>query len=387
MAEQKIIELARRAVGGDRKAFEELCVQKSRSVIFNAYSYVKNLEDAEDIAQETFLTMLGSIKGLKNPEAIDIWILRIVQNKCKRFLVKRSKSDDDVDIDDEAVAGTMVEDKVDFLPEVCAENKELAKRIYDIVMALPLKRRETIIMYYYDDMGYKEIAEFTGVSVNTVATNIMRAKAMIREELEKPKNEDISALSGAKPVSVLGRILKEQAIQTVPDQSVVAVAAKTAAAVMHLASIQPVAAAGVLTGKAALWIAATVVVASGVTGASIVHYKETVTEHPGTTQILPPVAEEVDTGGAIVFSGGTSADGHVNPEGAALEGLGFEVTGASWTITDVAGGLRGEGEGTDPADMLKEMKQNAEPGIYTLTYKLTDPAGNLLEKTRIFEIK
>ncbi|MDR3305108.1 MAG: RNA polymerase sigma factor, partial [Clostridiales Family XIII bacterium] len=376
MAEQQIIELARKAKNGDREAFEELCRHKTRSVVFNALAYVKNLSDAEDIAQEVLMLMFRSIHTLKEPETIDIWILRIIQNKCKRFLDQNRKYAANLDIDDEMIVAE--EEKKEFLPEAYAQDKDLRHRLYEIVMSLPEKRREAVVMYYYDDLSTKEIAEVTGTSVQNVTSSITRARKMIKEEIEKLNAGDLKALSGmAAATSVLGRALKDEALLSVPEKSVISVQEKVFATVkiMEPGSAAAAGKAGIAAGKGIAFIVSAVIVVCGVvTGVTLYSLSGS---QPAPA---PPAAAEVDTDGEIVFSGGYGTDGHINPSGAEVADCDIEIAKTTWTIADESGAVFDRGEGTDLSASLNAMIENGQPGKYLLKYRLTDKEGNVLIK-------
>ncbi|MDR0875253.1 MAG: hypothetical protein LBN12_03460, partial [Clostridiales Family XIII bacterium] len=99
MAKPEIINLARDAARGRKGAFDELCRRKQRDIAFAAYTMLGNYHDAEDAAQETILTMYRYIGKLKAPEAIDVWIEKIVRNRCSEILKKRTGRKDEVDVD------------------------------------------------------------------------------------------------------------------------------------------------------------------------------------------------------------------------------------------------------------------------------------------------
>jgi RNA polymerase sigma-70 factor (ECF subfamily) len=381
LASKETVELARRATAGDRAAFEKLCSEKVRSVTVNAYGSLGNVHDAEEVAQETFVSMYRSIGQLKNPEAIDIWILRIVQNKCKRFLEKKNPVGSDVDIDDEALA--VEEEYGEFIPEKYAENEEFSGILFDIVMSLPEKRREAIFLHYYEDRSYKEIAAISGVSINTVATNIMRARTMIKTALGDVENQKLAGLGViAAPVgttssaSVLSRVLKEQAqLRITPDvENAVRENFLRAFKVMHqkavAATVAKVAAGVAVTAGAAFVVVPSVI--------------------PGSADMPPPVVqtipEEYPSAGLIAFTGGAGADGHLNPQGAQLQGEDFEISKSEWEIIDASGKSVWGGNGLDPSIALQELSQNAQIGRYTLKYRLTDADGHVIIKERDFEI-
>jgi RNA polymerase sigma-70 factor (ECF subfamily) len=183
MARPEIVELARGAMKGNRGAFDDLCEKKSKEMLFTARSILGNMEDAEDAAQETILRMCKNFDQLRSAEAIDVWIYRILMSRCSVILAKRKKTIGEMDIDDEAIS--VADEDSEFIPETYAEDKERNNRLYEIVMGLPLAKREAIMMYYYDGLSHKEIAGIKGVTEKSVSSLIAKARTMIKDGLGK----------------------------------------------------------------------------------------------------------------------------------------------------------------------------------------------------------
>lgn len=386
---------------GDIPSFEELCKKKTSSVIYNAYSMLGNIHDAEDAAQETFMLMFKSIRKLKSPEAIDVWMLRICQNVCRRMLSKRGNRKDDIDIDDDEFDIVIEEDNREFLPEKYAEDMELSSKLYQVVMSLPEKRREVIFLYHYDDLSYSEISEIMGVSIKTVSTNLVRARKMIKDQLEKIE------VGNTERSSVLGKVLKSQEALLVTDGSIKLVQGKLGLSLAGAAVVAKGAGvASVLSGKFLAVAAASVLALSGV-AVTTVYYTGGFESVPATAPPVSeapavpvtqnpadelPVAEEVTpvdiaAEGEIEFISGLGEDGHVNPKAAKLVGANFEYEEAVWSVMDGGETTLYEGEGTDPSSAFQALLSDKRLGTYTLSYSFTDEAGNKIEKSREFEIE
>jgi RNA polymerase sigma-70 factor (ECF subfamily) len=349
-----------------------------QSVIYNAFTILGNLHDAEDVAQEAFVAMFKNIKQLRSPEAIDVWMLRIVQNKCNDFLGRRSNRAEDLDIEDEDIL--IEEDDEDFLPAEYAENRELADKLYDVVMGLPAKRREVIFLYYYQDLSYKEIAEVTNSSIKTVSANITRARGMIKKRIEKTETQSRSILGGAAATTVMGRVLHEQAAFRVPAESTAAVQQRCMAVFRGLryraagSALSAGKTAGVIGGVSALAVAVII-------GAADIPLEDGIPARPQT-----PASAGLDKAGSIVFDGNGS-DGHVNPSNAALEDVHMEISAVAWRIHDLEGNVLFGGEGQDPSSGFAALKESEDTGWYDLVFRIQDSAGDIVEKIRSFEIR
>lgn len=153
---------------GENKAFDEL-LSRYQDKLFNyIYFVVHNQELAEDIFQETFVKAIVTIQqGRYTADGkFSAWITRIAHNLViDSFRQERNEN-----------TVSNEEGEIDLFnnAELCDDNIEM-QMVYDqtlndvrrLVDALPDNQREVVYMRYYQDLSFKEIADITGVSINT----------------------------------------------------------------------------------------------------------------------------------------------------------------------------------------------------------------------------
>jgi RNA polymerase sigma-70 factor (ECF subfamily) len=184
---ERINELAAKAKDGSMDSLEELCREKSQSILYHAMKYLNDKQDAQDAAQEALIKICRGIGSLKDPSLFNGWAHRIVRNTCYEFQKKR-RADSERRLP--VLTGSEpVETDRDAIPHAYAEDRDSMGLLLSVVAALPAKRRDAIMMYYYDEMSYAEIAEAMEVSVSTVSTNIMRARKAIKKAYEKSSDK------------------------------------------------------------------------------------------------------------------------------------------------------------------------------------------------------
>jgi RNA polymerase sigma-70 factor (ECF subfamily) len=395
MANTEIVALAKKSINGNKKAFEELCRKKQQEIVFSAYTMLGNYHDAEDATQETIISMFRHIGKLKSPEAIDAWIFQIVKSKCSVILRKRTGRKDEIDIDDEAVS--IAEDDREFLPAEYVEDEAQSDHIYKIVTALPEKRREAILMYYYEDMSYREIADATGTSIKTVSANISKARAMIKKQLnsENSNNGAVLMSAGAGVAgtgagvgagvagvgvagagtggshAVLGQILRRQADKHISQEYLTTIEHRWQDSIktkkFH-ASQSSWIIKGVACVAAVVMVFAGAVYFSGGFGGA---------DTPETT-----------SGDILKDRGMAFTGGHINPTGATVTNLKEGDKNAEWEITDTATKeLIYTGTGTEATSTITEMVKSGMGGSYTLLFRLDDKDGNHIKLSNKFKIE
>ena len=136
------------------------------------YSYilhiVKNKDVADDIFQETFVKIIMTLRQGRYTDTgkFAAWLNRIAHNLIIDYY-RQEKSENSVSIDNDDVDMLNRRDLCEANIEDLMVDIQIRDDVRRIIDALPLPQREVLVMRYYNDMSFKEIAEATGVSINT----------------------------------------------------------------------------------------------------------------------------------------------------------------------------------------------------------------------------
>lgn len=159
---------------------DEIMNQYGQEILQLTYSYVNNRAIAEDLTQDIFVKCYKSLHTYSGKSKLRTWLWRIAINHCKDF--HRSWYHKNVVIAGEEMPsnGTKRE-----LVEQTVIQKEEDDELISAIMTLPIKYREVIYLFYYEEMPLKEIAVVTDTGINTVKTRLRRAKELLKERLEE----------------------------------------------------------------------------------------------------------------------------------------------------------------------------------------------------------
>ena len=191
------------------KELEKIYNEAYKAVYWTAMALLKNEADAEDIVQDTFVTLIESYDSIKDKSKVMPWLKKIAANKCldRIKLAKTEAVDDEFFEDVEAVPE-------DFLPDTIVESAEMRKIIMDIIEnSLSDDIRRTLILFYFDEMSTKEIAETLGVPEGTVRRRLNFARNKIKKEVEKYENENKTKLFGMAALPFLSKLFIKEAEQ------------------------------------------------------------------------------------------------------------------------------------------------------------------------------
>lgn len=160
-------QLVARAKDGDREAFGEIVRRYQDFVYRQAWGYLQDDEAAKDTAQEVFVTAYEGIAYLRNEAALRRWLYRICRNHCLN-VIRRQRLE------------------YDHRPERrdgVESNVPLTVMVRRMISGLDDRYSEVIMLRYYQDLKYHEIAEVLDISVDTVKVRLFRAKERLRKML------------------------------------------------------------------------------------------------------------------------------------------------------------------------------------------------------------
>lgn len=181
---EKIAKLVERVKKKEDDAFAELYNHMNQKIYFFAKSIVKDEYLAQDVVQETFISVYNNIHKLENNRLFVAWINRITYNCALKIL--NSKEMKAIPIEDnivEVVLGKNMQSHSSSDPLEAALTKEKGYRLAEHIYQLPMEFRVTLILRYLEELKLEEIAISMGCSVGTVKSRLSRGKKALRKSL------------------------------------------------------------------------------------------------------------------------------------------------------------------------------------------------------------
>jgi RNA polymerase sigma factor (sigma-70 family) len=175
---------------GNEEAFEMLLIRHKSKLYTAIYMIVKDRYTAEDLLQETFVKAINTIRGGRyNEEGKFLpWISRIAHNLAIDHF-RKEKRYPEVVLED----GSRLFNSLEFAEE-SAESKQVFKetrtRLRDYIKELPNEQKHVLIMRHYLHMSFQEIADRTGVSINTALGRMRYALINLRKKMTKNRAYD-----------------------------------------------------------------------------------------------------------------------------------------------------------------------------------------------------
>ena len=173
-------------VDGTNEAFDELLERHKDRIYMYIYHAVKNEELADDIFQDTFVKAIVTIKQGRYVENghFPAWITRIAHNQIIDYF-RQTKAENTQSTDDEDVNILNRKELADSTIEDNMITTQIHDDVRKLVKTLPDSQREVLVMRYYKNMSFKEIADTTGVSINTALGRMRYAILNLRRMAEE----------------------------------------------------------------------------------------------------------------------------------------------------------------------------------------------------------
>ncbi len=166
---------------GDRQAFAELVERYKRDLYNFLYRFLGNASAADDVFQEAFIQVFQSASRFEQGRTFRPWLFTIAANKARDYLRSKARKQTvslQATIDPSSPDGAPYLDlmgSTETGPTEHLEQEELQHRIQNAIQLLPENLREVIVMAYFSQMPYKQIAETLNVPLGTVKSRLHTA--------------------------------------------------------------------------------------------------------------------------------------------------------------------------------------------------------------------
>ena len=171
--ERELVRLARR---GDTAAFDQLVVHHQRVVFNIAYRMTGNRQEAEDVAQETFVKAYQALDRFDPQRPFAPWLYRIATNTALNWIKRRRP-------EMELSEGVLLTDPSAPGPEAQAIAADTSARLRAAIATLPPNYRAAIELRHFQGLSYQEMSESLGVPLSDVKSWLFRARRRLRKML------------------------------------------------------------------------------------------------------------------------------------------------------------------------------------------------------------
>ena len=176
-------ELVRQARRGDLRAYDELVRRYQERIYATVYHMTSNHEDANDLAQESFIKAFQALKSFKGGSSFYTWLYRIAVNKTINFLKQRknrthlSLNDLDFNAEHDPDLMALISDKT---PRREAGLTELQEKLNEAMLKLSEPHRLVVVLHDVEGLSHDEIAKIMDCNIGTVRSRLFYARQQLQ---------------------------------------------------------------------------------------------------------------------------------------------------------------------------------------------------------------
>lgn len=174
-------QLVARSLKQDHEAFGQLIDRHASTIVNLAYRMVGNRAEAEDLAQEAFLTAFKALSTFRADSKFSTWLYRIGVNKCKDWLRAKRPGHGPADLDvEDALDRHVAETRT---PERLLSQQQVAHELEQAIARLPPLYREAFVLKHVEGVSYEEMEAMLGVSSDTLKMRVYKGRVQLSREL------------------------------------------------------------------------------------------------------------------------------------------------------------------------------------------------------------
>ena len=179
--------LVKRVKAGDYQAFDLLVLKYQSRLISTAFKYVKDIQIAEDITQESLIKSFKSINSFREDSSFYTWVYRITVNTAKNFLISKKRKDELLQTDLSEEGSIDIESVNTDSPDEIFDATELQSIITRTLNQLGEETKTALTLREFEGLSYEQIAEVVNCPVGTVRSRIFRGREVIDDAIREFK--------------------------------------------------------------------------------------------------------------------------------------------------------------------------------------------------------
>jgi RNA polymerase sigma-70 factor (ECF subfamily) len=176
--------LVRAVLQGDKQSYNRLVLLYQTRIYNLAFNYVKNDEEAKDLAQDIFVTAYKALSKLRDDTKFGAWLYQIGLNHCRNRYkrLKRRGYFTNKSLDDESISLQLAGGET---PEHELEQQRTITLVRDTIATLNDGEKEILMLRDLQGMPYEEISEILGIPLGTVKSKLSRARTSLKNKLKR----------------------------------------------------------------------------------------------------------------------------------------------------------------------------------------------------------
>lgn len=197
-ADRSDAEIVAEVLQGNTDTFGALVGRYQQRLYSYLFRFAHHRQDCEDLVEETFIAAFRKLGTCRTPDRFSSWLFAIAHNLGVNRWRKANRVNRFEEELDDAVSRTVPDGALD--PHELSVRRDESKRVELALQQIPDKYRAVLLLYYYEDLSYREISDALGISLDLVKTHLFRAKKTLAKEFgDVPSRHTLAPVSPRVP--------------------------------------------------------------------------------------------------------------------------------------------------------------------------------------------
>jgi len=170
--------IARLVQQGNTEAYGELVDRYEQKMLRYAKKFLFSHEDAQDLVQDVFIKAYTNMQSFDADRSFSSWLYRIAHNTYVNALAKKTRTPLLTRFDFDALLPML---RAPTQPDTELDKKEMRQALDACIEQIGLKYREVLVLYYFEELSYKDIAEVLHIPISTVGVRLSRGKRQLKK--------------------------------------------------------------------------------------------------------------------------------------------------------------------------------------------------------------
>ena len=189
MEEKSILDSIRKVKQGEIHAFNEVIVFYEKQVFNLALRMIKNREDAEEVAQDSFVKAYKRIRSFKGNSKFSTWLYRITYNNCLNKISANKRLAYTEELEDDKMGNSLIDHGMKQLLD--AERKDFIQKALG---KMSPQESTLLTLFYQNECELQEIEKITGINKNTAKVQLHRARKRLEQQLQMLLKNEVDSI-------------------------------------------------------------------------------------------------------------------------------------------------------------------------------------------------
>lgn len=211
-------ELVLEAIQGNKEAISVVVEKYYQRILYTTIQKF-GVDKGTEVAHKAVVEIIQSLKNLKDPEKLGVWMMRLVDYVCINEMKSKYRGQEMFTEFEDGDPDSYIEsDNMEFIPDEYVINVEKREQVLKALKTLPENYQDALLDFFFYEMSYEEIAAVKNISLTKVRNDLFRGKRLLKKKLEAMEGKSFAYSVGVGTLPILSQLLQaDAAVKVTPN--------------------------------------------------------------------------------------------------------------------------------------------------------------------------